>query len=157
MAGTDRRCAYFCQTGLMSALLWLAAAILLVIAEMFGGELFLLMLAGGAVGAAGAALLGAPVWLEVVVFALISVLLLVGVRPVAKRHMLSRPRVLTNTEALEGRHAIVTEQVDDHNGRVKIDGDVWSARSMNPGEVIAAGEQVMVVQIDGATAVVWRG
>ena len=49
------------------------------------------------------------------------------------------------------------EQVDDHDGRVKIDGDVWSARSMNPGEVIAAGEQVMVVQIDGATAVVWRG
>ncbi|MET9203243.1 NfeD family protein [Gordonia sp. NPDC003585] len=141
----------------MSALLWLAAAILFVIAETFSGDLVLLMLAGGALGAAGADALGAPVWLEVVVFALVSVLLLMGVRPVAKRHMLSRPRMLTNTEALKGKHAIVTEEVDDRDGRVKIGGEVWSARALTAGEVIAPGEEVTVVEIDGATAVVWRG
>ncbi|GAC68728.1 NfeD family protein [Gordonia soli] len=142
----------------MSALLWLVAAIVLVVAEMFGGELFLLMLAGGALTTAGVDyVFDPPVWVDGVVFAVVSVLLLTAVRPIARRHMLSRPRVLTNTEALEGRHAVVTEQVDERDGRVKIDGDVWSARSMNPGEVIEPGIEVTVVQIDGATAIVWRG
>ncbi|MDL9935857.1 NfeD family protein [Gordonia sp. ABSL1-1] len=140
----------------MSALVWLGVAILFVIAEMMAGELVLLMLGGGALAAAGVALLDPPLWVEVVVFAVISVLLLVGVRPVAKRHLMSRPRVLTNTEALTGRQALVTEPVDEHDGRVKIGGEVWSARALNPGETLAPGEHVTVVEIDGATAVVWR-
>ncbi|RPA19725.1 NfeD family protein [Gordonia sp. OPL2] len=142
----------------MAALLWLAAAIVLVIAEMFGGDLVLLMLGGGALAAAGVDYaLEPPLWVDAVVFAVVSVLLLVVVRPVARRHMLTRPTLLTNTEALEGKRALVTEQVDERDGRVKIGGDVWSARTLNPGEVIEAGAEVTVVQIDGATAVVWRG
>ncbi|WAC55375.1 NfeD family protein [Gordonia sp. SL306] len=142
----------------MTALLWLVAAILLVIAEMFVGDLVLLMLGGGALAAAGVDLVfDPPLWVDAVTFAVVSVLLLAVVRPVARRHMLSRPPVLTNTEALEGRHALVTARVDEHDGRVKIGGDVWSARSLNPGEVIEPGIEVTVVQIDGATAVVWKG
>ncbi len=91
------------------------------------------------------------------VTALRMVTVLVVVRPVARRHMLTRPTLLTNTEALEGKRALVTEQVDERDGRVKIGGDVWSARTLDPGEVIEAGAEVTVVQIDGATAVVWRG
>ncbi len=108
----------------MSALLWLAAAIVLVVAEMFGGELVLLMLAGGAFAAAGVDFVweAPPLWVEGLVFAVVSVLLLVAVRPVAKRHMLTRPAVLMNTEALEGQPAVVTEKVDRHDGRVKIGG-----------------------------------
>ncbi|MEO9328490.1 NfeD family protein [Gordonia aurantiaca] len=141
----------------MSALLWLAAAIVLVVAEMFGGELVLLMLAGGAFAAAGTDFVfEPPIWVDGLVFASVSVLLLVAVRPVARRHMLNRPPVLMNTEALEGRPAIVTERVDEHDGRVKIDGDIWSARAMDPSQVIEPGTHVTVVQIDGATAVVWR-
>ncbi|GAC53183.1 NfeD family protein [Gordonia sp. GONU] len=141
----------------MSALLWLAAAIVLVVAEMFGGELVLLMLAGGAFAAAGVDFVWEPpLWVEGLVFAVVSVLLLVAVRPVAKRHMLNRPAVLMNTEALEGRAAIVTEKVDQHDGRVKIGGDIWSARTMDPAQVIEPGTHVTVVQIDGATAVVWH-
>ncbi|AZG44359.1 NfeD family protein [Gordonia insulae] len=142
----------------MTALLWLAAAIVLVIAEMFGGDLVLLMLGGGALAAAGVDyLLEPPIWVDAVVFAIVSVLLLVVVRPVARRHMLNRPQLLTNTEALEGRHAVVTAQVDEHDGRVKIGGDIWSARTLNAGEVIEPGTEVTVVQIDGATAIVWKG
>ena len=70
--------------------------------------------------------------------------------------MLNRPAVLMNTEALEGRPAVVTEQVDAHDGRVKIGGDVWSARTMDPTQVLEPGTHVTVVEIDGATAVVWR-
>ena len=97
----------------------------------------------------------APLWVEGLVFAVVSVLLLVAVRPVAKRHMLTRPAVLMNTEALEGQPAVVTEKVDRHDGRVKIGGDIWSARTMDPAQVIEPGTHVTVVQIDGATAVVW--
>ncbi|MBM7278879.1 NfeD family protein [Gordonia rubripertincta] len=141
----------------MSALLWMAAAIVLAIAEMFGGELVLLMLAGGAFAAAGVDFVWEPpLWVDGLVFAAVSVLLLVAVRPIAKRHMLNRPAVLMNTEALEGRPAVVTETVDGDDGRVKIGGDIWSARSVDPAEVLEPGTHVTVVEIDGATAVVWR-
>ena len=141
----------------MSALLWLAAAIVLAIAEMFGGELVLLMLAGGAFAAAGVDFVWEPpLWVDGLVFAAVSVLLLVAVRPIAKRHMLNRPAVLMNTEALEGRPAVVTETVDGDDGRVKIGGDIWSARSVDPAQVLEPGTHVTVVEIDGATAVVWR-
>ena len=141
----------------MSALLWLAAAIVLAIAEMFGGELVLLMLAGGALAAAGVDFVWEPpLWVDGLVFAAVSVLLLVAVRPIAKRHMLNRPAVLMNTEALEGRPAVVTETVDGDDGRVKIGGDIWSARSVDPAQVLEPGTHVTVVEIDGATAVVWR-
>lgn len=142
----------------MSSLLWLAAVILLVIGEILTGDLVLLMLGGGALAAAGVDfLLGPPVWVDGIVFAVVSVLLLAFVRPVAKRHMLSRPALLTNMDALEGRHATVTARVDEHVGRVKIDGSEWSARAMTPGDVFETGDEVTVMQIDGATAVVWRG
>ena len=65
--------------------------------------------------------------------------------------------MLTNTEALEGKQGIVTEQIDGNDGRVKIGGEIWSARSMDPAETIEPGEHVTIVQIDGATAVVWKG
>ncbi|GAA1480262.1 NfeD family protein [Gordonia sinesedis] len=142
----------------MTALLWLAAVIVLLIAEMFSGELVLTMLAGGALAAAGVDfLLGAPLWVDVLVFAGTSTLLLTLVRPIARRHMLTRPALLTNTEALEGKQALVTERVDEHDGRVKIDGDLWSARTMDAGTVIEPGTHVTVVEIDGATAIVWKG
>lgn len=141
----------------MSALVWVVLGIVLVIAEMFGGELVLLMLAGGAFAAAGVdATLDPPLWIDFVVFSAVSVLLLGAVRPVAKRHLLTRPRILTNTEALPGKPATVLERVDEHDGRVKIAGEIWSARTEHPTDVFDAGAEVMVVAIDGATAVVAR-
>lgn len=142
----------------MSALIWLAAAIVLLIGEIFSGDLVLLMLGGGALATAGVDVaFDPPIWVDGVVFAVVSILLVVLVRPVAKRHMLSRPRVLTNTEALEGKQAVVTALVDGRDGRVRIGGEIWSARSMDPEQTIEPGEQVTIVQIDGATAVVWKG
>lgn len=142
----------------MSALLWLGAAVLLAIAEMLIGDLMLLMLAGGALAAAGVnAAFDTPLWVDGAVFAVVSLLLLFVVRPVAKRHLLSRPRYLSNAEALEGARAVVTEVVDDRDGRVKLAGEIWSARALEPGMRIEPGEQVTVVQIDGAVAIVWRG
>jgi membrane protein implicated in regulation of membrane protease activity len=59
-------------------------------------------------------------------------------------------------KALEGKHALVLEPVSRHRGQVKLDGEVWTARAYNDADVYQPGEQVTVMQIDGATAVVWQ-
>lgn len=72
------------------ALIWLIAALGLAAAEVLTGDLFLLMLSGGALAAAGsAAVLDAPIWVDGVVFLVVSVLLLVGVRPALRRRLVS--------------------------------------------------------------------
>ena len=142
----------------MGALLWLVAGLILVGAETLSGDLILLMLAGGALSAAGvSAVLDPPLWVDGVVFALVSLLLLFAVRPVARRHMFTRPRLATNTEALVGRQALVIAPVDERSGQVKFGGEVWSARAATPGDHFGEGESVTVLEIDGPTAVVWKG
>ncbi|SIR88739.1 NfeD family protein [Williamsia sterculiae] len=140
----------------MSALIWVIAALVLVGAEALSGELVLLMLAGGAAVAAGVDFaLDTPIWVDGLVFAGSSVLLLAAVRPIARAHMFTRPRTLMNSEALPGREAVVLETVDHSGGRVSISGDEWSARSLNTTDTFEAGRRVTVMEIDGATAVVW--
>lgn len=136
------------------ALIWLIAGILLIIAELLSGDLFLLMVGVGALfGAGSAALTGNP-FIDVAVFAVASVGMLVLVRPTLKRRFLAGPDIKTNTDALIGARAIVVSTVDGDAGQVKLAGDVWSARTMTEGEPIAPGTSVTVVEISGATAVV---
>ncbi|WP_181772369.1 NfeD family protein [Amycolatopsis pittospori] len=136
------------------ALIWLIAGILLIIAELLSGDLFLLMVGLGALfGAGSAALTGNP-FIDVAVFAVASVGMLALVRPTLKRRFLSGPDIKTNTDALIGARAVVVSTVDVESGQVKLAGDVWSARCMLEGEAIAPGTPVTVVEISGATAVV---
>ncbi|RSN61036.1 hypothetical protein DMH01_17500 [Amycolatopsis sp. WAC 04182] len=136
------------------ALIWLIAGILLIIAELLSGDLFLLMVGVGALfGAGSAALTGNP-FIDVAVFAVASVGMLVLVRPTLKRRFLAGPDIKTNTDALIGARAVVLSTVDGDAGQVKLAGDVWSARCMTDGESIAPGTSVTVVEISGATAVV---
>ena len=141
----------------MAAIVWFAAGILLAAAEMLGGDLVLLMLGGGALAAALAAWVGAPLWLTGVIFAIVSVGLLLGVRPVIKRHLLRSPSTPMGIEALRGREAEVVASFGNTGGQVRIDGDVWSALPADPHDTFRTGETVIVHQIDGATAVVTRG
>ncbi|AGM06484.1 NfeD family protein [Amycolatopsis keratiniphila] len=136
------------------ALIWLIAGILLIIAELLSGDLFLLMVGVGALfGAGSAALTGNP-FIDVAVFAVASVGMLVLVRPTLKRRFLAGPDIKTNTDALIGARAVVVSTVDGDAGQVKLAGDVWSARTMAEGDPIAPGTSVTVVEISGATAVV---
>lgn len=139
----------------MPALYWLIAAVALAIGEMLSGELILIMLAGGALGGSAAAALGAPLWLQGVVFAIVSLLLVIVVRPLAKRQLLAKgDRAHTNVDALTGREAEVTRAIGAGSGLVSISGDEWTARALVPGESFALGEKVWVHQIEGATAIV---
>ncbi|OLT21353.1 hypothetical protein BJF78_34225 [Pseudonocardia sp. CNS-139] len=140
----------------MSAgVIWLIVGLVLVSAEVLSGEFVLLMLGGGALLAGGASfLVGGPV-VGAVVFAVASVLLLFAVRP-ALRRRLDRGigHDVMHHKALVGSTAVVVSRVDGHGGRVKIGGDLWSARSSDGHEVIEEGRHVTVMAISGATALV---
>lgn len=137
-------------------LIWIVAAAALAGAEALSSDLVLIMLAGGAgAGAVAAGFgLGAPV--QIALAAVVSVLLLMFVRPTARRHLLPGSGHVTGSAALVGRHALVTRQVDSTGGRVRLNGSEWSARPFDETQVIPNGTTVQVMQIDGATAVVWN-
>ncbi|WP_040779867.1 NfeD family protein [Nocardia pneumoniae] len=142
----------------MAAIFWLVAGILLAAAEMLTGDLTLLMLGVAALGTAGvSAAAGTSVVADAIVFAVISGVLLLGVRPIVRRRFGTPPPTPTNVDALPGKTALVLEQVAEHSGQVKLGGEVWTARPMDVSEVYEPGTTVYVMKIDGATAVVWKG
>lgn len=112
------------------------------------------MLSVGAVAGAVTAGLGGGTVLQVVVFAAVSVALIAVVRPVAARHRAQRPELATGVEALKGKTAVVLERVDSSGGRIKLAGEIWSARALDTAQSYEAGREVDVVEIDGATAIV---
>lgn len=134
---------------------WVGGATLLAIAEILSLDLILLMLAVGALAGAGAALLGAGVAVQIVTATVMSVLLLFALRPWLLRHLRQRvPLVETNAAALVGRPAIVVATTTELGGRVKLAGEVWSARAAVDDVTYPPGAEVRVTSIDGATAVV---
>ncbi|GAA3909274.1 NfeD family protein [Streptomyces gulbargensis] len=112
------------------------------------------MFAVGAVAGAVTAALGFGIVAQVVVFVVVSVALLAVVRPIAARHRDGGPRLSSGVDALRGRQAVVLERVDGDGGRIKLAGEVWSARALDTGQSFEPGDRVDVVEIDGATAVV---
>jgi membrane protein implicated in regulation of membrane protease activity len=119
--------------------------------------LVLIMLAAGAFAAAAAGLVLLPVPVQVLVFAAVSGLGLAAVRPAIKKrlHRGADP-VVMGMDALEGAEATVVEEVAAGQGMVKIGGELWSARPYDATQVIESGAQVRVVEVKGATALVWR-
>ena len=140
-----------------AAVLWLIAALVLAGAEALTGHLFLVMLGGGALAASLTSwLTGWPVWADGAVFLVVSVLLLVLVRPALRRRLTPATSLETGIKALEGKNALVLNRVARDGGQVKLDGEVWTARPLNDGDVYEPGESVTVMQIEGATAVVFK-
>jgi membrane protein implicated in regulation of membrane protease activity len=141
----------------MAWVVWVVLAVLLAIGEVLTPGLFFLgplALAAGA--AAVASVLGAGTVGSVVVFVAGSLLSLLFLRPVARRHVRMPAISRTGTDALVGRKALVTRKVDGIGGRVRIGGEEWSARSYLDDEEYAEGSTVDVVKIEGATALVSR-
>jgi membrane protein implicated in regulation of membrane protease activity len=136
------------------ALIWLVVAIVLMAAEVVSGDFVLVMLGAGALFGAGAALVTGNAVIDVIVFAVASAGLLWLARPALKRRFLHGPDVKTGIEALVGAHGVVLSTVDGTTGRIKLGGDVWSARCLTDGQLIEPGTKVTVVEISGATAVV---
>jgi membrane protein implicated in regulation of membrane protease activity len=141
----------------MAALLWLIIGVILVLAEMLSGAFVLVMLGGAALVAALVASFGVGGLLSGVVFAAVAAGGITLARPALVRHMHLGEHVKTNVDALVGGKAVVVATVDAQSGQVKINGEVWSARSYDETEVLEPGRSVTIMNISGATAVVWGG
>ena len=148
-----------CHDRCVEAVLWIVLAIALAIAEAFTATLLVIMFAAGALAAAGAAALGAPLLLQAIVFAVVSGLSVTAIRPIIIKHArsaLESGETPFGVEAIEGSHGLVLEEVDADKGMIKIDGEMWQARSFDGTEKYMPGERVRVVKVRGATAIVWR-
>jgi membrane protein implicated in regulation of membrane protease activity len=133
---------------------WAIAAAVLAAGEAATATLVLGPLALAAALAAIVGAAGAGVPIQVAAFVLGSAAALGILRPVARRHLKVPPHMRTGAAALIGTSAMVLEQVNRDGGRVKIGGEIWSARSYDQDEVIEPGDRVEVLKIDGATALV---
>ena len=136
--------------------IWLIVAAAFAVGEVATLGLMLGFVAVGAVFAAAVALAGGGLALQLVALLVGAIALLALVRPVATRHLHTPRAIRTGAAALVGARAVVLERVDAHDGRVKINGEVWSARSYDENQVIEPGATVEVFEIRGATALVYQ-
>ena len=137
------------------ALIWLLIGLVLIGSEVVSGELFLVMLGGGALAAAAGAALGLTLLPAAGVGGAVAVLLLLAVRPVAKRRLAEHMGTLDrHQDRFVGASAEVVQRVDGERGQVRIGHEVWSARSMDGVEVLEAGATVTILQVTGAAVLV---
>jgi membrane protein implicated in regulation of membrane protease activity len=139
------------------AVVWLVLAVVLAVAEGLTTTFVLLMFAAGALAAAGGAALGADLWLQVLLFAGVSLAALVGIRPALRRRMdLQHSESAMGLAAIEGTEALVIQDINENQGQIKIDGEIWNARPFDALQSFEKGTRVRVIEVKGATALVWR-
>ena len=133
---------------------WLVVAGGLLLAEVLTLTFVLGLLSVAAGLTAVAAVLDVPIAGQIAVFGVSSAALFVLVKPFERRHQ-QAPAITTGTAALTGKSAVVTEEVTEHGGRVKLGGESWAARPLSPGITLAVGVSVGVAKVSGATLVVF--
>ena len=110
---------------------------------------------GAGAGAITAAIVPGMWLLQVIVAAVVAALLLTVLRPTLLRRVREAPGYRSALDKLVGSDGVATSDITDGHGQVKVDGEEWSARALEPGSTIAAGEKIEVYEIDGATLVVY--
>ncbi|MBN0048872.1 NfeD family protein [Streptomyces actuosus] len=136
-------------------LIWLVVAAVLAVAEIFTLTAALGLLGGAALLTAGFAAVGLPAPLQLLVFTIVSAGAVLFVRPVVLRHTMRPPTARFGVEALVGKSAYVVSEVTGTSGRVRIGGEEWTARAYDEALVIPPGATVDVIEISGATALVY--
>lgn len=141
--------------GMTPEIFWLALLIILVIAEIATVGLFTIWFATGALAAEIAAWFHAPIWLQVAVFIVVSVLMLVYTRPFAMKYI-NKDRVKTNVDSMIGRQAVVTKPIDNikGEGQVIVQGMEWTARSEQDDLKFAVDDVVEIRAVSGVKLIV---
>lgn len=139
----------------MLNLIWLGLFIILIIIELFTVGLTTIWFAGGSLAALLANILGADIPIQVLVFLAVSCILLIFTRPWAVRH-LNKKRVKTNYESEIGKVIKLTERVDNINqtGKSIVNGQEWTVRSKDDGEILEEGTLAKVVAVSGVKLIV---
>jgi membrane protein implicated in regulation of membrane protease activity len=143
----------------VEAVLWILLAVALAIGEAFTATILVIFFAAGALAAAGAAALGFSLIVQVLVFAAVSGLSVAALRPIILRHArsaLETGEQAFGIEAIEGSRGTVVDEVTGDHGMIKIDGELWQARSFDGKDTFAPGDHVRVVKLRGATVLVWH-
>ena len=136
--------------------IWLSLAFLLGIAEIMSLDLVLIMLAVGALAAAGIAVLAPSVWwLQILVAAAVSITMLLLLRPTLLAKVRNMPGYRSSADKMVGSSGVAISQIDKSGGEIKVDGQSWSARPYSSDVVIEQGTEVEVYEIDGVIAVVY--
>ena len=136
--------------------LWLSLAFLLAVAEVVSLDLVLIMLAVGALAGALVSVVAPDLWwLQILAAAGVSAGMLVFLRPSVLAKVRSMPGYRSSTDKMVGSSGLATSQIDRASGEIKVDGQIWSARSYAPDAVIDQGTEIEVYEIDGAIAVVY--
>ena len=139
-----------------SWIVWLIVAAVLGVAELVTLTFAFGLIAVAAVVAAVVGVFHLDLAAQLAAFVVAAGAGLVFIRPIAIRHIKQPPALRTGTAALVGRSAIVLEEITEHNGRVRIDGEEWSSRPyLDESLVIPVGTKVDVMQIKGATVLVY--
>ena len=136
-------------------LVWLIIFAVLVVIELITMGLTTIWFAGGALIAVIAATLQAPLWLQIILFIVVSIILLLFTRPLAVKYF-NKERTLTNAESLIGQQAIVISEIDNLQGigQVTVAGVEWSARAKDENLMIPTGSVVVVDAIQGVKLIV---
>lgn len=134
---------------------WLVVFVVCIVAEIVSMGLTTIWFAGGALVAAVAAALSAPIWIQIVLFFGASLVLLYFTRPIAVKYF-NKDRVKTNAESLVGQQAIVISEINNIQGigQVMVNGQEWSARNVDEGKQLAVGSVVIVRAISGVKLMV---
>ncbi len=135
--------------------IWLVVFVACIGIEIITMGLTTIWFAGGALVAAIGAALGAPIWLQAVFFGAVSLVLLYFTRPVAVKYF-NKDRVKTNAESLVGKQAVVISEIDNLQGigQVSVNGQEWSARTVEEGITLTEGSVVIVRAISGVKLMV---
>ncbi len=139
----------------MEPIYWLVAGAVLLLVEIITLGLTTIWFAGGAFVAFAAGLIHAPLWVQIVLFLVVSIILLLFTRPIVEKH-LNTSRTKTNVDSLVGKYGKVYEEIDNFNqtGKVMLDGMEWMARSIEADQKIPLGVKVEVKEVKGAHIVV---
>lgn len=144
--------------GILSALstntVWLILFVLFLIFEALTVAITSIWFAAGSLAALACSMLGGPLWLQIVLFFLVSILSLILTKPLVKKYVNSNA-VATNFDRIIGMEAVVTEEIDNlkAQGSVLVDGKVWTARSAD-NSVIEKDSIVRACKIDGVKLIV---
>lgn len=135
--------------------IWLIIFVACIVIEIISMGLTTIWFAGGALIAAVAAALGIPLWIQIVLFVLVSLVLLYFTRPIAVKYF-NKDRVKTNAESLVGKQAIVISEIDNLQGigQVTVEGKEWTARTITDGVTLPTGSVVVIRAISGVKLMV---
>ena len=145
----------FNGTNVNMAVVWLIAMAVFLIVEGIVPGLVSIWFAVGALAALIAAMVGAPLWLQLVWFVLVSIAALALTRPLARKYVNGRVTP-TNADRILDRECVVREAIDNlrGTGAVAVDGKVWTARMLKDNETAREGETVIARRIDGVKLIV---